>query len=89
MDKENLKQQLEEAIHRYDLLVRPYCMFVHPTNKELCEQVLKQIGQYDDYIIRETIAMDKDKIVIMNRKDLESYENFGFNINFQLFENDN
>ena len=73
--EQDLLEELKEIIHRYDLITWPYCMFVHPSNKELCEKVLKEIGQFDDYIIRETFAMDEDKIVVMSRKDLENYAN--------------
>lgn len=84
-----IEEALKNAMHRFDLICKPYCMIIHPKNLELCEQVLKEIGQFDDYVICESEFMDTDKIVVMDRKDLENYANPIINFDIDYFFDDN
>lgn len=60
------KEQIEEAIHKADLLMRPYAIVCHKLIEEQLksefEKQYKILGRYD---------IEKDKIYVIDRKAFE------------------
>ena len=63
-------EDIQDCLHRFDLINRPYIIYCHPSVKE-------QLEQLGDHLIIEDIPwIEKDKIYVMDRIKLEEgYKN--------------
>lgn len=71
------KEELEEAIHKVDLVLRPYALFVHPLEEEKYKQVLKDAGVEDKVLLRTDNCIEAGKAVAIDRKKLEEWTCLG------------
>lgn len=73
-DKEIALDELKKAIHKYDLIIRPYIAFMNPDDVEL----LKKFNPFIEkkIVLQPTPWIEKGKVYVMKRKDLEiNYRN--------------
>ena len=69
----SIEEQIKEAVHKIDLINRPYILFVHPTQKEKFEQAIEEIGYSDKIVLQETYAAEIGKAIFMERAKLDEW----------------
>ena len=62
------KEMIEEAIRKYDLLIRPNVVFIHPAAAEALKAAYPEIE--NEVLIMETEAMEKGKAILVSRETL-------------------
>jgi len=68
-----LARKIKDALHEMELLEKPFALFIHPNDYQkmqeagVPEEVLRQ------YKIIETPLMVQGKVIIVNRKEMESW----------------
>ena len=65
------KQELQDALHRMDLLIHPYIIYCNPNDKELVQEANIAIG--DKAIIEEIPWMESGEIILTDRDKIENY----------------
>lgn len=65
------KQELQDALHRIDLLIHPCIIYCNPDDKELVQEVNSMTG--DKAIIEEVHWMDPGEIILADRNKIENY----------------
>ena len=66
--------ELKKAMHKYDLIVRPYIAFMNPDDVELFKKVNPFIEK--KIVLQPTPWIEKGKVYVMKRRDLEiNYRN--------------
>ena len=64
-------EDIKQAIHKADLALRPYIVFVHPDDEEAIKSAMPEI---ESKIVVQTIPyLEKGKAICMKREELESY----------------
>lgn len=63
----NIKELLKDA----DLVLRPNALFINPADRELILEAMPEVK--DQYKIYMSGIVEKGKIYIMKRKDIEKY----------------
>lgn len=66
-------EDIKAAIHRMDLLMRPYVVFMHPDNYEDIKAMFPNFE--DDYQVEVIDWIEKDRCFLMKREELESWAN--------------
>ena len=64
-------EDIKEAIHRMDLLVRPYVVFMHPDMYEEVKKIYPNMEE--EYQVEVFPWLDKDKAYLMKREELEEW----------------
>lgn len=67
-------EDIKEAIHKVDLIKRPYIAFLHPDDAEALKAALPRIEE--EIVIQSTPFVEKGKGVAIKREDLESWAKF-------------
>lgn len=67
------KEELKNCIHEMDMLLRPFVLFINPANESIIKEALKDINREDDFLIKTTESITRNKIIVMERKELEKY----------------
>lgn len=63
--------QIDPAdLHRLDILLRPYAIFCNPKDELLFEEYKKK-----GFVINPTLAVGEGKCYIIDRRELEAYDN--------------
>ena len=65
-------EDFKQAIHKLDLLQRPYIAFLNPEDAEAVKAALPRIEE--EIVIQATSMIEKGKGVVIKREDLESWE---------------
>ena len=69
-------EEIERAIHKADLALRPNIVFVNPSDAKIIKDALPDIEK--TIVIQETEAMESGKAAVMNRETLEKWTNNDF-----------
>lgn len=77
-------EDIKEAIHRMDLLMRPYVVFMSPENYEAVKAMFPNFE--DEYQVQTVEWLEKDKCILIPRKELEEWR-FG-RIEFEEVEHE-
>ena len=64
-------EEIKAAIHRMDLLMRPYVVFMHQGDYATVKELYPDFEK--DYQVEITELIEKGKCLLMNRKDLEPW----------------
>lgn len=64
-------EDIKQAIHKVDLIKRPYIAFLHPDDAEAVKACLPKIEE--EIVIQPTPYVEKGKGVCIKREDLESW----------------
>lgn len=64
-------EDIKQAIHKVDLIKRPYIAFLHPDDAEAVKACLPRIEE--EIVIQPTPYVEKGKGVCVKREDLESW----------------
>ena len=64
-------EDIKQAIHKVDLIKRPYIAFLHPDDAEAVKACLPRIEE--EIVIQPTSCVEKGKGVCIKREDLESW----------------
>lgn len=62
---------IKQAIHKVDLINRPYIAFLHPDDAETVKAILPRIEE--EVVIQPTSYVERGKGVAIKREDLESW----------------
>lgn len=65
------KQELQDALHRMDLLIHPYIIYCNPNDKELIQEANAETG--DKAVIEWIPWMEPGKILLADRDKIENY----------------
>ena len=65
------KQELQDALYRMDLLIRPCIIYCNPNDKELVQAANTATG--DKAIIEEIPWIEPGKIILADRSKIEGY----------------
>lgn len=65
------KQDLQDALHRIDLLIHPCIIYCNPNDKQIAQEANTATG--DKAIIEETPWMESGKILLADRDKIENY----------------
>ena len=65
-------EDIKQALHKVDLINRPYIAFLHPDDAEAVKACLPRIEE--EIVIQPTPCVEKGKGVCIKREDLESWE---------------
>lgn len=80
------KEEIEEALHRMDLLQRPFVFFVNPSEEEKIVQALKDINEEDKVLVKTTEFVELGKAIVVKREELERWTfGHGYNNNAPYF----
>lgn len=64
-------EDVKRAIHRVDLLMRPYVVFMHPDDYE---NIVAMYPDFEtDYQVEKVAWQEKGKCVLMKREELEKW----------------
>ena len=67
--KEITIQDIQEAIHKFDLIEHPYIIYCHPSDKEMLVEALG-----DAELIEDIPLMEKGKVLMLDRAKYEEEE---------------
>ena len=70
-DKKITLNELIKAMHKYDLIARPYIAFMNPDDAELFKKDNPFIEK--KIVLQPTPWMEKGKAIVMKRTDLENW----------------
>ena len=65
------KQELQDALHRADLLIHPCIIYCNPDDKELVKEANTATG--DKAIVKETPWIESGKIILADRDKIENH----------------
>lgn len=68
-DKKITLDELIKVMHKYDLIARPYIAFMSPGDAELFKKANPFIKK--KIVLQPTPWMEKGKVIVMKRTDLE------------------
>lgn len=77
------KADFEKAIHEVELYLKPYMLFVNPSQEETFKQLLKGEEFEDIFIIQPNSAVEVDKAYVMDRKQLEDWGKLEVKFDFE------
>ena len=60
--------EIKQALHKADLQLRPWIMFVSPSDAKAIKEALPRI---EEVVIQETDAIESGKAIAIERKKLE------------------
>lgn len=69
-------ENIEEAIHKLDLLQRPYVAYLNPEDAEAIKAVLPRVEE--EIVIIPTPLIEKGKGIAIKRDDIESWARIHF-----------
>lgn len=72
MDKDDILQ----AVHKLDLLKRPWIVFAHPSDAKAIKEALPRIEE--EVVIEETEIVEQGKAVAIKREEFEKWANNDF-----------
>lgn len=73
MDK-SIQEIVKEAVHKIDLIKRPYAMFINPRNKDQIEKVKREFPDLmEAYVIIEAQGVKEGDIVVVEREEMEGW----------------
>ena len=64
-------EDLEKALHKADLLLRPYIVFVNPKDKETLLSIMPDVEK--SIVLEATDALEQGKAIKMKRETLENW----------------
>lgn len=64
-------EDLEKALHKADLLLRPYIVFVNPKDKETLLSMMPDVEK--SIVLEATDALEQGKAIKMKRETLENW----------------
>lgn len=67
------REELKNYIHEMDISLRPFVLFIHPANESMIKEALKDINRENDFLIKTTESITRNKIIVMERKELERF----------------
>lgn len=83
------EDDLKEAIHKFDVITKPYILLVNPQQKDTFENALKECGYYDIFKVQEDPCVEINKAYVMDRAKLKSWAEPTLNPNkFKWANND-
>jgi hypothetical protein len=62
--------ELKDVIHKADLILHPYALYVNPINAEQIRSIVKDMEQFK---VIECDYMETGKVLIADRNQLENY----------------
>lgn len=68
-----LVRKIKDALHEIELLEKPFALFIHPNDYRKMQEVGVPEEVLRQYKIIETPLMVQGKVVIVNRKEMESW----------------
>lgn len=68
-----LARKIKNALHKMELLEKPFALFIHPNDYQKMQKVGVPEEVLRQYKIIETPLMVQGKVVIVNRKEMESW----------------
>lgn len=68
-----LARKIKDALHEIELLERPIALFIHPNDYRKMQEVGVPEEVLRPYKIIETTSMDQGKVVIVKRREMESW----------------
>ena len=68
-----LARKIKDALHEIELLEKPFVLFIHPNDYRKMQEVGVIEEVLRPYKIIETTSMDQGKVVIVRRREMESW----------------
>ena len=68
-----LARKIKDALHEIELLEKPLVLFIHPNDYQKMQEVEVSEEVLRPYKIIETTSMDQGKVVIVRRREMESW----------------
>lgn len=68
-----LARKIKDALHEIELLEKPLVLFIHPNDYQKMQEVEVLEEVLRPYKIIETTSMDQGKVVIVRRREMESW----------------
>lgn len=68
-----LDRIIKDALHKMELLEKPFALFIHPNDYQKMQEVGVPEEALRPYKIIETTSMDQGKVVIVKRREMESW----------------
>lgn len=68
-----LVRKIEEALHEMELLEKPFALFIHPNDYRKMQEVGVPEEVLRPYKIIETTWMNQGKVLIVKRREMESW----------------
>lgn len=67
------KEELKSYIHEMDILLRPVVLFINPADESIIKEALRATNRENDFLIKTAESITRNKIIAMERKELEKY----------------
>ncbi len=65
-------EEIQDALHKADLLLRPYIIFINPNDKD---KILLAMPDIEKSVVLETTnALEQGQAIRINREELEVYK---------------
>lgn len=68
-----LARKIKDALHKMELLEKPFALFIHPNDYQKIQEVGVPEEALRPYKIIETTIMDQGKVIIVERREMESW----------------
>ena len=66
-------EKLKNYIHEMDILLRPVVLFINPADESIIKEALRATNRENDFLIQISEGVTRNKIIMMDRKELEKY----------------
>lgn len=73
-----------QAVHKLDLLKRPWIVFAHPNDAKAIKEALPRIEE--EVVIEETESVEQGKAVAVKREEFEKWANNDFGYTWSELE---
>lgn len=67
------REELKNYIHEMDILMRPVVLFINPADESIIKEALRATNRENDFLIKTAESITRNKIIVMERKELEKY----------------
>ena len=64
-------EEIKQALHKADLALRPYIVYVNPSDAKAIKEALPEIEK--TIVIQETDAIESGKAIAIDREKLEAW----------------
>lgn len=68
-----LARKIKDALHEMELLEKPFALFIHPNDYRKMQEVGVPEEALRQYKIIETLWMDQGKVLVVKRREMESW----------------
>ena len=78
------KDDILQAIHKFDLIQRPYIVLIHPSDAKAIKEVFPEIEE--KVVLREDVCVEQGKMYAVQREEYEKWANNDFGYTWSELE---